>query len=98
MPSITDRFKEMFLASSSKDRPMIIWNLKNIFRVYYEKEDENDLCYCGLTDLYSMLDTCSDEELRKSGVWGTFEDGDTSELFQKVVEAGLDMFKIKGEW
>jgi phenylalanine-4-hydroxylase len=98
MSTVSSRFKELFLASSSKDRQTILLNLKNIFRVYYEKEDENDMCYCGLTDLYSMLDTCSDHDLRKSNVWNSFEDADTSELLCKVVESGLDIFAIKGAW
>jgi hypothetical protein len=98
MATIGEQFKELFLASDPKNRPIIVWNLKQIFRMYYEKENTNDLCLCGLIDLYDMLDEISDDELRKSNVWNSFIDGGESELLRKVVDSGLDMFMVKGAW
>jgi hypothetical protein len=98
MTTVGEQFKELFLASPPKERPIIICNLKKIFRMYYEKENENDLCLCGLIDLYDMLDEISDDELRKSNVWNSFIDAGESELLRKVVNSGLDMFTVRGAW
>lgn len=98
MTTVGEQFKESYLASNPKDRPNIVWNLKKIFRKYYKKEDENDLCFTGLIELYDMLGEVSDAELRKSNVWNSFIDGGESELLRKVVDAGLDIFTVMGEW
>jgi hypothetical protein len=98
MTTVGEQFKELFFASDPKNRPIIVWNLKKIFRVYYEKEDDNDFCLCGLIDLYDMLNEMSDDELRKSNVWNSFIDAGESELLRKVVNSGLEMFTVKRAW
>lgn len=98
MNSIGTCFKELLLAYDIEDRYTIVMNLKKIFRVYYGIADSNDLCYCGLVDLLSFLTELSDKELHESNVWNSFEDGGDSPLLQKVVENGLDMFKVEGAW
>ena len=99
MTTVGHQFKELFLACDPEERLTVVWNLKQIFRVHFEAEDDNDFCFCGLIDLYSMVDDyCSDEELRDSNVWNTFIDGSESPLLRKVVNSGLDIFKVEGAW
>jgi hypothetical protein len=101
MTTMGHQFKELFLACDPEERLTVVRNLKQIFRVYFEAEaeDDNDFCFCGLIDLYSMVDDyCSEEELRDSNVWDTFIDCSDSSLLRKVVTSGLDIFKVKGAW
>jgi hypothetical protein len=97
MTTIDRRFKELILAYDMDDRFTIIMNLEKIFRLYYDTEDSDDMCYCGLLDLLPLIEL-SDKELRESKVWNSFEDGTDSPLLRKVVENGLDMFKVDCDW
>ncbi len=61
-------------------------------------ESDRDLSYSGLIGLYHMIDECSEEELRDSNAWNSFTDDEKSKIQQKVVAAGIDIFKVKGAW
>lgn len=98
MATAGHQFKEMFLACEKKDRRTIVTNLKRIFHNDSGAESDSDLSYSGLIGLYHMIDECSEEELRNSNVWNSFIDDEESNILQKVVAAGIDIFKVKGAW